>query len=105
VKCDDFFGAQENIRRKSETYGYLLYVSCRVVLTCRRVSQIRRFRGGEDCEMGGVDELLTWMACSEMVKKDLTGFQLLDHLPLGKLKNKSKITNIPLAPLLARGFA
>jgi hypothetical protein len=28
-----------------------------------------------------------------------------DHLPLGKLKKKLKIKNIPLAPLLARGFA
>jgi hypothetical protein len=36
--------------------------------------------------------------------RNITG-ENLDHLPLGKFKKKSKITNIPLAPLLARGFA
>jgi hypothetical protein len=29
----------------------------------------------------------------------------LDHLPLGEIKKLLKITNIPLAPLLARDFA
>jgi hypothetical protein len=28
-----------------------------------------------------------------------------DHLPLGEIKKLLKITNIPLAPLLARDFA
>jgi hypothetical protein len=31
--------------------------------------------------------------------------QLQDHLPLGEIKKLLKITDIPLAPLLARDFA
>jgi hypothetical protein len=30
---------------------------------------------------------------------------LQDHLPLGEIKKLLEITNIPLAPLLAHGFA